>query len=205
MRLLAAAGGAAPGLQRERGCHRQSAHQPDCHHPLPAPFCACRPLVLPRRQPGAGGDAGGVRGAGDAGGNRAAPAQRAARRCGACGRARAGATGRRSGAARRRCRRAPACGVPRTYGPRQPPPLPACKRTPFLLSPTSAPAGEIFSDGLAWPSPVSSSDAMVRDPAGRLLYHYAIINLAAVPEVSWRWYRRERGAAYRFCCQRRGA
>jgi len=45
-------------------------------------------------------------------------------------------------------------------------------------------AGELFSDSLAYPSPVSSSDAMVRDPSGRLLYHYAIINLAAVPEAS---------------------
>lgn len=44
-------------------------------------------------------------------------------------------------------------------------------------------AGELFSDGLAFPSPVSSSDAMMRDPEGKLLYHYAIINLAAIPEV----------------------
>ncbi|KAL4447543.1 hypothetical protein ABPG75_004762 [Micractinium tetrahymenae] len=44
------------------------------------------------------------------------------------------------------------------------------------------PEGELFSDGLDFPSPVSSSDAMVRDPSGRLLYHYAIINLASIPE-----------------------
>lgn len=42
--------------------------------------------------------------------------------------------------------------------------------------------GELFSDGLAFPSPVSCSDAMMRDPSGRLLYHYAIINLAAIPQ-----------------------
>ncbi|KAL4434665.1 hypothetical protein ABPG77_002788 [Micractinium sp. CCAP 211/92] len=42
--------------------------------------------------------------------------------------------------------------------------------------------GELFSDGLAFPSPVSCSDAMMRDPEGKLLYHYAIINLAAIPE-----------------------
>lgn len=44
-------------------------------------------------------------------------------------------------------------------------------------------AGELFSDSLAFPSPVSSSDAMLRDGQGQLRYHYAIINLAAVPEV----------------------
>ncbi|KAI7839974.1 hypothetical protein COHA_006295 [Chlorella ohadii] len=42
--------------------------------------------------------------------------------------------------------------------------------------------GEIFSDTLDFPSPVSSSDAMIRDEQGRLMYHYAIINLAAAPE-----------------------
>lgn len=39
--------------------------------------------------------------------------------------------------------------------------------------------GALFSDALAWPSPVSASDGIVRDEGGRLLYHYAIINLAA--------------------------
>lgn len=42
--------------------------------------------------------------------------------------------------------------------------------------------GELFSDGLDFPSPVSCSDAIMRDPSGRLLFHYAIVNLAAVPE-----------------------
>ncbi|PSC68460.1 Transmembrane 18 isoform A [Micractinium conductrix] len=46
----------------------------------------------------------------------------------------------------------------------------------------AAQEGELFSDTLAFPSPVSSSDAMMRDPDGRLLFHYAIVNYAAVPE-----------------------
>lgn len=44
-------------------------------------------------------------------------------------------------------------------------------------------AGALFSDGLAWPSPVSASDGIVRDDGGRLLYHYAIINLAGTLQV----------------------
>ncbi|PSC68459.1 Transmembrane 18 isoform B [Micractinium conductrix] len=47
----------------------------------------------------------------------------------------------------------------------------------------AAQEGELFSDTLAFPSPVSSSDAMMRDPDGRLLFHYAIVNYAAVPET----------------------
>lgn len=57
------------------------------------------------------------------------------------------------------------------------------------------PAGELFSDTLQFPSPVSSSDALVRDETGRLSYHYAIVNLAAVPEVrltAGQWHKGER-------------
>ena len=61
----------------------------------------------------------------------------------------------------------------------QKPPLPC--RHPHAFHPSAA--GELFSDTLAFPSPVSSSDAMMRDPDGRLLFHYAIVNYAAVPEV----------------------
>jgi hypothetical protein len=44
-------------------------------------------------------------------------------------------------------------------------------------------AGELFSEELAFPSPVAAADSITRDASGGLLYHYAIINMAAVPEA----------------------
>ena len=44
-------------------------------------------------------------------------------------------------------------------------------------------SAELYSDCLDWPSPIAAADSLTRDASGRLLYHYAIINLAAVPEV----------------------
>lgn len=76
------------------------------------------------------------------------------------------------------------CGRPRA----SPPAATVPRRLPSSLTPACAGgpprcAGELFSDGLDFPSPVSCSDAIMRDPSGRLLFHYAIVNLAAVPEA----------------------
>ena len=44
-------------------------------------------------------------------------------------------------------------------------------------------AGELFSDTLDFPTPIAAADSLTQDASGRLLFHYAIINLAAIPQV----------------------
>ena len=46
-------------------------------------------------------------------------------------------------------------------------------------------AGELFSESLEFPTPIAAADSLTQDASGRLLFHYAIINLAAIPQVGW--------------------
>ncbi|EFN59941.1 hypothetical protein CHLNCDRAFT_133014 [Chlorella variabilis] len=56
------------------------------------------------------------------------------------------------------------------------------EETGLRLRSAPIPEGELYSDCLDFPSPIAAADSLTRDDGGRLLYHYAIINLAAVPE-----------------------
>lgn len=150
-----------------------------------------RPLVLLRRQPGAGGDDDGVRCAGGAGGDGRGGAQLAqprgpglqvrhwaaeAQQVRGAGARAAGEALEAAGAAVRnrpgadhsalvyRC--AQAC-MPPSRGP-----------APCTGSPPSLPC----SPTLEWPVGVAAADALIRDAEGRLAYHYALVDYACVPE-----------------------
>ncbi|KAL4856800.1 Nudix hydrolase 1 [Chlorella vulgaris] len=56
------------------------------------------------------------------------------------------------------------------------------EETGLQLKNAAIPEGELFSDTLKFPCPIAAADSLTRDAEGRLLYHYAIVNMAAVPQ-----------------------
>lgn len=57
----------------------------------------------------------------------------------------------------------------------------ALEETGLLMRCDPNPQGAIFSDALAWPTPLAAADSIVHDAQGAIKFHYAIVNFAATP------------------------